>query len=106
MYLSENESKVVIIGYFCVPFYNHKPRIYKKGAQKMPLKDVKQEDKLSINQKLILTLSEASEYSNIGINRIAAALKKPNCTFVFYSGNRKLVKRKEFEEYISNNKIL
>lgn len=72
----------------------------------MPLKDVKQEDKLSINQKLILTLSEASEYSNIGVNRIAAALKKPNCTFVFYSGNRKLVKRKEFEEYISNNKIL
>lgn len=27
-------------------------------------------------------------------------LKQPNCPFVLYVGTRKLVKRKEFEEYI------
>lgn len=29
-----------------------------------------------------------------------AMLKQPNCPFVLYVGTRKLVKRREFEEYI------
>jgi hypothetical protein len=28
-------------------------------------------------------------------------LRKPNCPFVLFVGKKKLVKRKEFEEYIS-----
>jgi len=27
-------------------------------------------------------------------------LKEPNCPFVLYVGNKKLVKRREFEDYI------
>ena len=56
---------------------------------------------LSINHKLLLTIKEAAEYSNIGINKIDALLKQPNCPFVLYVGTRKLVKRKEFEEFLS-----
>lgn len=33
-------------------------------------------------------------------------LKQPNCPFVLYVGTRKLVKRKEFEEYISGKLII
>ena len=44
---------------------------------------------------------EAANLSNIGINRIDAMLRKPNCPFVLFVGKKKLVKRKEFEEYIS-----
>lgn len=51
--------------------------------------------------KLALTIREASEYSNIGINKIESLLKDPRCTFVLYVGTKKLVKRKEFEEFIS-----
>ena len=50
--------------------------------------------------KLNLTKQEAAAYSNIGINRIEEMLKEPKCTFVLYVGNKKLVKRKEFEEYL------
>jgi len=53
-----------------------------------------------IPQKLTLTVKEAAEYSNIGVNRIDSMLRAPNCPFVLYVGTRKLVKRKEFEEYI------
>lgn len=54
-----------------------------------------------IEQKVALTKYEAAEYSNIGINKIEAMLRKPNCPFVLYVGpNKKLVKRKEFEEFI------
>ena len=41
--------------------------------------------------------------SNIGINRIDAILHKPNCPFVLFVEKKKLVKRKEFEEYISKS---
>ena len=53
--------------------------------------------------KLNLTIQEAAVYSNIGINRIENLLKQPQCEFVLYVGNKKLVKRKEFEQYISKS---
>lgn len=55
-----------------------------------------------IHLKMTLTIKEAAAYSNIGINKIDAMLKEANCPFVLYVGTRKLVKRKEFEEYIRN----
>lgn len=54
-------------------------------------------------EKVSLTIPEAAAYSNIGINRIDNMLKQPKCDFVLYVGNKKLVKRKEFEQYISKN---
>ena len=56
-----------------------------------------------IYQKVTLTIKEAAEYSNIGINRIESLLRAPRCPFVLYVGKKKLVKRKEFEQFISEN---
>ncbi len=56
--------------------------------------------RVPIHLKMTLTIKEAAEYSNIGINKIDSMLKRPNCPFVLFVGTRKLVKRKEFEEYI------
>ena len=55
-----------------------------------------------IHEKLALTIREAAEYSNIGINKIDEMLRRPNCPFVLFVGKKKLVKRKEFEEFISS----
>ncbi|MCH5269676.1 MAG: DNA-binding protein [Lachnospiraceae bacterium] len=51
--------------------------------------------------KMNLTKQEAAAYSNIGINKIEELLKNPKCNFVLYVGNKKLVKRKEFEQFIA-----
>lgn len=59
-----------------------------------------------ISQKLNLTIKEASIYSNIGINKIDSMLRTPNCPFVLYVGNKKLVKRKEFEEFIARTLMI
>ena len=56
-----------------------------------------------IYHKITLTIEEAADLTNIGINRIDAMLRKPNCPFVLFVGKKKLVKRKEFEEYISKS---
>ena len=56
-----------------------------------------------IHPKLALTSREAAAYSNIGINRIDAMLREPNCPFVLHVGEgKRLVKRQAFEEYISH----
>lgn len=55
---------------------------------------------LPIDRKLLLSIREAAEYSNIGINKIDELLKQPNCPFVLFVGTKKLVKRKAFEAYI------
>ena len=64
------------------------------------------EVRVPIHLKITLTIREAAEYSNIGITKIDSMLKQPNCPFVLYVGTRKLVKRKEFEEYIRREWII
>ena len=55
-----------------------------------------------IHLKMTLTIKEAAACSNIGINKIESMLRSPNCLFVLYVGSKKLVKRREFEQYISH----
>lgn len=50
-----------------------------------------------------MTVKEAAEYSNIGINKIDNMLNNPMCTFVLHVGKKRLVKRKEFEKYLEKN---
>ena len=59
-----------------------------------------------IPQKELLTISEAAEYTNIGINKIDSMLRTPNCPFVLFVGKKKLVKRKKFEEFLSDNMVI
>ena len=62
--------------------------------------------KVPIHLKMTLTAKEAAEYSNIGINKIDSMLRSPNCPFVLFVGTKKLVKRKEFEQFISQQLII
>lgn len=52
--------------------------------------------------KLNLTIKEASQYSNIGETTIRNLLKERGCPFLLMIGKRQLVKRKEFELYLSS----
>lgn len=61
---------------------------------------------LPIDRKMLLSIREAAEYSNIGINKIDSLLRTPNCPFVLYVGTKKFVKRKEFEEFLSQRLII
>ncbi|SCW58011.1 transposon Tn916 excisionase [Lachnospiraceae bacterium C10] len=54
-------------------------------------------------RKVTLTKEEAAAYSHIGINKLEELLKIPNCPFVLYVGKKKLIKRKEFEEFIQRS---
>ena len=63
-------------------------------------------EKVPIHLKVTLTIREAAEYSNIGINKIDSMLRSPNCPFVLFVGTKKLVKRKEFDQFISGKLMI
>ena len=63
--------------------------------------DDKEVVSVPIEKKLNLTIREAAEYSNIGMNKINEMLRNPMCSFVLYVGSKKLVKRKEFEQFLA-----
>ena len=70
--------------------------------------DIMKEKEITIpvSQKIALTIPEAAAYSNIGINKISQMLRQPNCPFVLYVGSKKLVKRREFEDFIHKSLVI
>lgn len=57
-------------------------------------------NKIPIWEKLNLTVEEAAEYSNIGVNKMYEMVNEPSCPFILYVGHKRVIKRKEFERYI------
>ena len=55
---------------------------------------------VSIAEKSLLTPEEAAVYFNIGVNKVRSLTDGENCPYVLWSGNRRLIKRKPFEEYL------
>lgn len=51
-------------------------------------------------EKFTLTLTEAAEYSGIGVNKIRDISNDPNCPFVLFVGSKRLIKRKPFEAFL------
>lgn len=53
-------------------------------------------------EKAALTLEEAAAYSGIGQNKIREISNAKNCEFVLWVGNKRMIKRKQFEKYLAS----
>ena len=53
-------------------------------------------------EKYMLTIKEAAEYFNIGIKKMRRLAEDNEGEFTIYMGNRYLVIRERFEQYIVN----
>ena len=51
-------------------------------------------------EKSNLNLEEAAAYSGIGINKVRDLTSDKNCQFVLWVGNKRLIKRRLFDQYI------
>ena len=56
---------------------------------------------VEIHNKIALTIEEAAALSNIGQNTISELVNRPQCNFVLRIGKKRLIKRREFEDFIS-----
>lgn len=57
-------------------------------------------------EKSNLTIDEAAVYSGIGRNKIRELADNPNCSFVLWVGNKRLIKRKKLDDFIENSSSL
>ncbi len=64
---------------------------------------MKKEMEVPIWKKVAITKEEAAVYSNIGINKLDELMRNPMCTFVIHIGKKRLIKRRQFEEFIEKN---
>lgn len=56
---------------------------------------------MPIWEKVNLTLNEAASYYGIGINKLRELTDGDNCKFVLWVGNKRLIKRKAMDEYLT-----
>ena len=70
--------------------------VLKRKEKNMSKKEV------PIWEKSNLTLEEASVYFNIGINRLRVLTDKKDCNFVLYVGSKRLIKRKQLDDYLQH----
>ncbi|WP_459836465.1 excisionase [Clostridium carnis] len=56
--------------------------------------------KIPIWEKSNLTLEEASAYFGIGVNKLRDLTNVKDCRYVIWCGNKRLIKRKLFDEYL------
>ena len=53
-------------------------------------------------EKSNLSLEEAAAYSGIGVNKLRELTNERNCRFVLLVGNKRLIKRRLFDQYIES----
>lgn len=61
---------------------------------------------LLLSEKYTLTIKEAAEYFNIGIKKMRRLAEEHVDSFSIYSGNRYLIIRTKFEEYLQENSTI
>ena len=57
---------------------------------------------ISIDKKVYLTIKETSLLFNIGITKIRNLTQEKNCPFVLFNGTKCLISRKKFEIFLDN----
>jgi excisionase family DNA binding protein len=62
----------------------------------------RKELQIPIWEKSHLTVDEAAAYSGVGRNKIRELSDNAECSFVLWVGNKRLIKRKKFDEFLEN----
>ena len=57
-------------------------------------------EKVPVWEKANLSLEEAAAYFGIGINKLRDMTNDENCPFVLWTGNKRLIKRKQLERFL------
>jgi len=66
-----------------------------------------QENTIPVWKRYILTITEAAEYYHIGQNKLRMiADEHPEADFIIMNGNRILIKRQKFEEYLDRATVV
>jgi excisionase family DNA binding protein len=60
-------------------------------------------EKPQIKDKPTLTIEEAASLYNIGEHKLRELTDSDTCSFVLYVGRKRLIKRKQFDDYLAKS---
>lgn len=60
-------------------------------------------EKPQIKDKPTLTIEEAASLYNIGEHKLRELTDNDSCNFVLYVGRKRLIKRKQFDDYLAKS---
>lgn len=63
-------------------------------------------NKIPIKDKYTLTISEASEYFNIGRDKLYELVKEDGNNYTLHNGKNILIKRQQLERYLENKSYI
>ena len=63
-------------------------------------------EKLALNEKYMLSINEAGAYFNIGIKKMRRLAEENLGVFAILSGNRYLIIRTKFEEFLQETSTI
>ncbi|MCI6714385.1 MAG: DUF6462 family protein [Lachnospiraceae bacterium] len=58
-------------------------------------------EEIKIENKPMLTIEEAAKLYSIGEHKLRELTDPDTCRFVLYVGRKRLIKRKQFDEYLN-----
>ena len=61
---------------------------------------------MTTGEKYLLTIKEAGEYFNIGVKKMRRLAEENLGVFSVYSGNRYLINRTKFKEFLCNTSTI
>jgi excisionase family DNA binding protein len=64
-------------------------------------KNITLNKQVPIWEKSNLTIEEAAEYSGVGRNKLRQLSDDENCSFVLWVGRKRLIKRRELDEFLN-----
>ena len=64
--------------------------------------NVKKNREVPIWERTLLTITEASDYTGVGICTLRALAAKPNSNLIVFVGTKKMFKRRKLNEYLEN----
>lgn len=66
-----------------------------------------QQNTIPVWRRYALTVTEAAEYYHIGENKLRMIVDEhPDADFIIMNGNRILIKRQKFEEYLDHATVV
>jgi hypothetical protein len=54
-----------------------------------------------LDQKPLLTLREAAQYTGVGINRLRTMSNEPGCDYVLFIGSKRMFKRELLMQFLT-----
>lgn len=65
-----------------------------------------EQENINIQNKILLTVKEASDYTGIGINKIRELGRNPLNNISLHVGKKMMIKRANLEEYLMNQTVI